>query len=213
MKYKAFLSDFDGTIVTEDLLDVACEIVGKRHESEQLNADFRSGKIKGLAGLIRRINLLSGLSQQDIYTKLQTKNYLRKGTEKLFAYLKQQRFLTILYSGNIIPILEYYQKLLQIDYIVGSQLQMNGDIITGISESDFKSKTYKLDRTKEILQQHNISPSEVIVMGDSVADIPMFDYYDYAIAIGNNSEIVDHANTQIENDLELVTSQINLLNS
>ena len=27
---KIFLFDFDGTIVTEDILDVACDIVGKK---------------------------------------------------------------------------------------------------------------------------------------------------------------------------------------
>lgn len=30
MKKKIFLFDFDGTIVTEDILDILCDIVGKK---------------------------------------------------------------------------------------------------------------------------------------------------------------------------------------
>lgn len=33
MAKKIFLFDFDGTIVTEDILDVVCDIVGKKEES------------------------------------------------------------------------------------------------------------------------------------------------------------------------------------
>lgn len=37
---KAVLLDFDGTLVVQDMLDVACEINGKRLESEKINSNF-----------------------------------------------------------------------------------------------------------------------------------------------------------------------------
>lgn len=40
---KAVLIDFDGTIVSKDILDVVCEIVGKEEESNKLNKEFHAG--------------------------------------------------------------------------------------------------------------------------------------------------------------------------
>lgn len=37
MSRKIFLFDFDGTIVTEDILDAVCDIVGKKEESRAIN--------------------------------------------------------------------------------------------------------------------------------------------------------------------------------
>ena len=60
---KAVLLDFDGTLVTKDILDVACKIVGKDTESKKLNEEFNSGKTSGLDALIKRINLLRRYSK------------------------------------------------------------------------------------------------------------------------------------------------------
>ena len=45
---KIFLFDFDGTLVTEDILDVICDIVGKKDESRKINDDVINGTKKGL---------------------------------------------------------------------------------------------------------------------------------------------------------------------
>ena len=40
--------DFDGTIVTEDILDVVCDIVEKKEESRLINEKVRrGGKVNG----------------------------------------------------------------------------------------------------------------------------------------------------------------------
>ena len=112
MKKKIFLFDFDGTIVTEDILDILCDIVGKKEESRLINYKKNIGKLTGLQPLCDRINFLHGVSYQQIKKKLDEDNYLRKGTIELFKYLKDNNFITILSSGNIIPVLRYYQELL-----------------------------------------------------------------------------------------------------
>ena len=42
------LFDFDGTIVTEDILDVVCDIVGKKEESIINNEKTHTGELTGL---------------------------------------------------------------------------------------------------------------------------------------------------------------------
>ena len=149
MSTKIFLFDFDGTIVTEDILDVVCDIVGKKEESRLINKKVKNGELKGLKPLCDRINFLKGVSYQEIKEKLSKETYLRKGTIELFDYLKKNNFTTILSSGNIIPVLKFYQELLNIDYIFGTSPKMNEEIIERIDISDFSSNDFKYDAEKK----------------------------------------------------------------
>ena len=41
MQIKAIVIDFDGTIVTEDILAVLSDLVGKRKECEEINSEIK----------------------------------------------------------------------------------------------------------------------------------------------------------------------------
>src|SRR5712692_1811580 len=164
---KAILLDFDGTLVKADLLSVLAEIVGKKEQSDQINEDFFKGINPGLSGLIERINLLRGVSISQIEEKLKERDYLMLGAKELLEFLHENRIITIMASGSIMPVLKYYQKMLGIDYIVGSCPKVKDNIILGISEDDFPHYDYKLVESEKILKSLQISPQETIAIGDS----------------------------------------------
>jgi phosphoserine phosphatase len=210
---KAFLFDFDGTIVTHDLLAVISEIVGKKDESLQLDKDFWTGVRPGLLGLIERINLLKGVTKTQIATKLADNNYLMPGAKELFRYLQTKNIVTIIGSGNIMPILEYYQQVLGFDYIIGSQPHLVNDTITGISESDFPHSDYKLTESQKILENLRILPEETIAIGDTPGDKSRFLFAGYSIAINPKAGIEKFATYTIENDLTQVIPIIEAINN
>lgn len=199
---KAVLLDFDGTLVIKDILDVVCGIVGKEEESDQINKDFHAGKLSGLTPLITRINFLRGVTLQQINSKLDENSYLMPGAHELFQYLKENSIISIIHSGNITPILSYYQKLLGADYIVGTNPQMNGDEILGISESDFPGREFKVIGVKEILEALSIQPEETLAIGDSPADKAMFEFAGASIAINPKNGIEAYASYIIKDSLE-----------
>lgn len=201
MVIKAVLLDFDGTLVKEDLLSVLAEIVGKREYSEHLNEDFQKGIKPGLVGLIERINLLQGISLTQVEEKLHEENYLMQGARELLDYLRQNNIITILASGSILPVLAYYQKLLGINYIVGSSPKIKENTIVGISEEDFPHYDYKLFESKKILQCLRIHPLETVAIGDSPGDKSRFLFAGKSIAINPKEGIELFADYVIENDL------------
>jgi phosphoserine phosphatase len=201
MEIKAVLIDFDGTIVTEDILDVICGIVDKKEESIKLKEEFFAGKTKGLSSLIKRINFLSGVTTQQIYQKLSKKNYLMKGTKEFFKFLNTKGIISILNSGNLIPILQYYQKKLGISYLVGTKPKMNGNKILSISKEDFSGTNFKLIDSKAILDSLGINQKNTISIGDSPVDKPLFEFAAKAIAINPKNGIEKFADFRIENDL------------
>ncbi|MGI8420576.1 MAG: HAD family hydrolase [Candidatus Levyibacteriota bacterium] len=199
---KAVLLDFDGTLVTKDILDVICGIVGKEEASETINKAFHAGKLPGLTALITRINFLKGVCLSQIAKKLDEEAYLMSGAREIFTYLKQHSILIIIHSGNIIPVLLYYQNLLGADYIVGTQPQMNGDTIASISEENFSGQDFKVIGVKEILKKLAISAEDTLAIGDSPADKIMFAFAGNSIAVNPKDGIEQEANHVIKDSLD-----------
>jgi phosphoserine phosphatase len=203
---KAILLDFDGTMVTKDILDVVCGIVDKEAESKKLNEEFIHGHINGRQSLIDRINFIQGVNVKQIKDKLLDNNYLMPGARELISFLKEQGVVTILYSGNIEPILEFYKDLLDIDYIVGTKPKMKDGTIEGIGEEDFPNGYWKLVGIEKILKSHDIRPEETIAIDDSIAGKQIFEYSGKSIAINPKGGIERYATYTINGDLNSVVN-------
>ena len=198
---KVCLLDFDGTLVTEDILSLLSGLVGKEYKSREINEAFNRGEIKGLDSLIARINMIAGITKSQILEFLDENNYLMPGAIELVNFLKENKVLTILASGNIIPVLEYYQKLLGLDYIVGPNPNMEGEKILGITEASFPSQSFKIDGIQAIIAQMNLQKENIVAIGDTPADKGIFEISGYKIAINPKGDIAQFADVVIENDL------------
>ncbi len=86
---KIFLSDFDGTLVNKDILDIICGINGKELESKILNEEFIAGKREGLPTLKQRIDFLKGVTKQQIADKLNQNDFLIDEALNLFDFQKK----------------------------------------------------------------------------------------------------------------------------
>jgi phosphoserine phosphatase len=201
MNVRALLIDFDGTIVSKDILDVVCGIVGREEESSLINQEFIDGKLPGLLALQARINFLNGVSIREIYKKLDMENFLVNGAFEFIEFLNSKNIISILHSGNIIQILNYYQEKLNITYVVGSNPKIKDGLICAIDLEDFGGADFKFERCKNLLEQLEISPSEIVTIGDSPADKLIFQYSAKSIAINPKGGIENYADFIIQNDL------------
>ncbi len=209
---KIFLSDFDGTIVSQDVLDVVCEITGHRRESEILNQEIITGKKVGLDNLIKRINFLKGVTKEQIFSKLDNNNYLVDGARELFCWLKQNNFITVIHTGNIEPVAEYYKKLLNIDYIICTKPNYDGETILGISEQNFNDPDFKVNGCLKLIKKFNIKKEDIYIMGHSAVDKKVFDIAGHSFAINAKGGIEKVAEYEIkEHDLSKVIEKIKII--
>ena len=199
MKITTAFLDLDRTLVTEDLLDIVCEIVGKRADSEALNDQFRSGARSGSETIVDRINLLKGVSVSAIEEKLGQRDYLRQGAQELVDYLRGKRVTTVIQSRNITPVLAFYQRVLGTRYILGTDAGVVDEVIQGVTEAGMM----KSERGRLFLEQHGILPSEALAIGDSMGDRRTFELVGASIAINPTGGIERYATAVIYDDLNL----------
>lgn len=201
---KIFLFDFDGTLVTEDILDVMCDIVGKKEESIELKNKVLHGFVQGYGPLCTRINFLQGVTYQQMKDKLDENNYLRDGVVELFKTLNDKGYITVVSSGNIEPVLRYYQELLNITYVFGSKPDMDGDKILGILESSFRSHDFKYEACLDVIHQYDEEEKKVYGVGDSAVDISMLSLADVKFAIAPKGGLEKHVDYVIHDMREII---------
>jgi len=198
---KILLSDFDGTLVNRDILDVLCGINGKEAESIFLNEEFIAGRREGLPILKQRIDFLIGVGKEQIKAKLDQNDFLVKGAVDLFKFLKSNHVITVLHSGNIMPVLEYYQRKLGIDYLVGNMPRCKGDVIQGIELEDFASRDFKFTGCQNIINKLGVIKDDIVAIGDSPADLQVFGLAGTKVVINAKGGIEKEADLILKDDL------------
>jgi phosphoserine phosphatase len=210
---KAVLLDFDGTLVTRDIAVLLAEHNGKGEESRQLLADFHHGKSKGLGGLVERVNMLKGVTLKQIDALLDQDNFLMPGALELLDYLHRKHILTVLASGNVLPVLRYYQhKVFHVDHVIGSNVHVEQGVITGIYRADYSDPDYKLYESRKILDAQHITAQEAVAIGDSPGDLSKFEFAGHAIAINPVGGVESAADYVIHDDVSKAIKIIEELN-
>lgn len=201
MEKKLFLSDFDGTLVKKDILDVVCGIVGKEEESRILNLEFIQGKREGLPTLKRRIDFLKGVSLNQIFNCLRANPYLINGAKELFEYLKRNGYVSVLHSGNLVPVLEFYKNYLGIDYVIGTLPRITNGVIQGIELEDFNGREFKVNGCQAIIDELGLKKENIIAIDDSPSGLGVFALAGTTIAINPKGGIEKEATFTVDEDL------------
>lgn len=170
-----------------------------------------AGQSQGLDGLVKRTNFLKGLTMDRCAALVKNNDYLRPGARELFAWFRDRGIISIIASGNLVPILELYQAKLGADYVVGSRPRMIGNAIDSISEADYSGVDFKVRDCRAILDKLGIGAEalavgQVAAIGDSRADQGLFQLVAPGprIAINPRGGIEQHADYVIQDDLGLV---------
>ena len=145
-------------------------------------------------------DLYYDLSTLEEITSIKDASYIDGKIE--FKYLNDRGFITVLSSGNIYPILKYYQDLLGITYIFGSMPNMYKDTIESISESTFKGNNFKYESCLKILNKYK--DRVVYGIGDSAVDIDMLSLADVSFAIDPKGKLEEHVDYVIKDMREII---------
>ncbi len=173
MKTKLLICDFDGTLTKEDVLDMLCGLAGAKEKSRHINESYISGEIIGSDALRRRYRLIDGVCCESASALLADVE-LTSGARRLISYAKDVGIKTLVVSGNFDFVIEHFKKSLGFDDYICSHIPTENGKIGSVDSPDARLVDKYSDVLK-YLSNGGFSAGEVIAIGDSASDRPIFD--------------------------------------
>lgn len=167
---KIFIFDLGGTLVNANTLNEICGLNGNKEKSIEINKNAVKGEFHDVSALCERINLMKGITIDSINKLLDDGNYLRKGAKELFKWLRDNNFITVIITANIKPVADYYQNVLNADYVFSSKPIIADNKIQYMRIEDIPNGDFKYEWCNEVISKLNISKENVYAIGDTLRD-------------------------------------------
>ncbi len=166
----AFCFDLDGTITKDEILPVLSEKIGLYQEIEALTAATINGVIPFEKSFLLRTRLLSEIPISQVQ-KIVSKIRLH---QRIVDFIKKNKKDSFVITGNLDVWMEPMKKKLDCGFY-SSEAKYKGDKLLGVS--------HVLEKSEAIadLRQHF---DRIIVVGDGMGDVRMFESADISIAFG-----------------------------
>jgi phosphoserine phosphatase len=181
-KKKLLICDMDSTIIGQECIDELADYVGKKAEVAAITERAMQGELDFKAALKERVALLKGLPMATLQQCFDERIRLNEGADKLVKGLKERGVQTILVSGGFAFFAARVAQLAGFEGYFANILLAENDILTGEVREPILDKDAKKMILEQKMKQLNITPEEVIAIGDGANDIPMLQTAKFGVA-------------------------------
>ncbi len=179
---RVVLIDFDNTITKIDVLDYVIQHIHGVDVEEMMPVGL-SGNFERL---LFRINSLVGINVEKILPLL-TSDILLDGYKQFFKWLKDEKFLSFIVSGNIDLIIQAYQPILGFSGIIATRTRVVKGVIQPVSVKDIQ-KNYT--QIRGILGLENVLFNSFIFgIGNNFYDEAIFAVADHSVLFNGDTEM------------------------
>ena len=169
---RLFVFDMDSTLIQGEVIDELAKMAGVGDQVVRITEAAMRGELKFDESFMRRVALLKGLAAERVYS-LRNSIPLAEGAERLIRTLRMLGYKTAILSGGFTFFAEHLQRQLGIDYVYANRLEIADGCVTGNALPPIVNGDRKAELLGEIARRENISPEQVVAVGDGANDIPM----------------------------------------
>ena len=170
---KLLISDMDSTMITVECIDELADFVGKKAEVSQITERAMNGELNFEAALTERVALLHGLSERMLQEAYSERVKMMGGAKELVSTMRNNGAHCILVSGGFTFFTSRVREELGFHEDHSNQLEIKNGMLTGRVIPPILGKEAKLATMLATCKQMNISPEEVMAVGDGANDLPM----------------------------------------
>lgn len=170
---KLLISDMDSTMIEQECIDELADFVGKKAHVAAITERAMNGELVFEDALRERVALLKGLSVEVLQQCFDQKITLMGGAQELVAAFKAQGGKCVLVSGGFTFFTERVAAKLGFDAHYANLLEVENGKLTGTVREPILGKEAKLAELQRQCKLLNITPENVIAIGDGANDLPM----------------------------------------
>ncbi|MFT7414672.1 MAG: phosphoserine phosphatase [Methylophagaceae bacterium] len=182
MATQLIITDMDSTLINIECVDEIADFINVKPQVAAITEAAMRGEIDFETSLRQRVYLLKGLEVTALDRVYEERLRLNPGAEIMLNRLKQQGIKTALVSGGFTFFTERLKKRLDLDFTMANVLGEHNGFLTGEVKGDVCGAKAKADFLLEQCEQLNISPSQVVAMGDGANDLLMMNEAGLSIA-------------------------------
>jgi phosphoserine phosphatase len=122
---------------------------------------------------------------------------LTPGAEELISTLRSMGYKIGVISGGFSFFTDYLKKTLNIDYVFANELEIKDGVTTGKIKGDIVDANRKGEIIEYIAEMENISPAQIVAVGDGANDRFMLKNAGLAIAFSPKEILKEYSDGMI----------------
>ena len=170
---RLLITDMDSTLISIECVDEIADFVGFKPQVAAITEAAMRGELDFAASLRKRVALLEGLDVSALQRVYDERLELNPGAEELVAGLKSRQIKMALVSGGFTFFTERLEARLGLDYTLANVLAEVDGKLQGRVEGAIVGAEAKAEYLQQLCEELNITPQQVIAMGDGANDLQM----------------------------------------
>lgn len=170
---KMLLADMDSTMIEQECIDELADFVGVGERVKEITARAMNGELDFEEALIERVGLLKDKPVSIIDDVLNARITLMSGGKELLATMKANGGHAALVSGGFTAFTGKVSELLGFDENRANTLIIADGKLTGEVGRPILGRDAKVQALNEITARLDITPDDVIAVGDGANDLGM----------------------------------------
>ena len=195
---RLFLFDVDSTLINEEVIDLIAAKAGVSEQVSQITTAAMSGNLDFSESLIKRVELLSGVSTT-VLNEVQSEITLTNGAVDLIKTLLGKGDVVAVVSGGFTEVIAPLLTSLKIKDFKANSLQIIDGRLTGKVQGPIIDRRAKAEFLREIAEIHQIPLAHTVAVGDGANDIDMIQNAGVGIAFCAKPALVEVADRVIVN--------------
>lgn len=190
---KLFISDMDSTLIGIECIDEIADMLNLKPEVAAITEAAMRGELEFEGSLTKRVALLKDLETHHLETVYQDRLFLNPGAENWVAGLKERAIKFALVSGGFTFFTDRLKYELGLDYARANVLEIKNQKLTGKVTGAIIGAQAKADFLHELCHENDISPEQVIAIGDGANDLLMMREAGFNIAFHAKPAVQEQA--------------------
>jgi phosphoserine phosphatase len=180
---RMLLADMDSTMIRQECIDELADEAGVGPRVAEITARAMNGELDFEGALRERVGLLKGLDAAVIDKVLDNRIHLMEGGPELLATMKADGAYCALVSGGFTAFTARVAETLGFDENRANTLIIEDGKLTGDVAEPILGRDAKVAALQDISRRLEITPQDVIAVGDGANDLGMLELAGAGVAL------------------------------